>query len=136
MLPKQGNRPSEQRATAPCGTQVYDSERNLPQLDKRLALGQHLCKRYCSLLADVVVVEAARERGKQVSHPVQVHVSARVTAPNVAHGLLLLLCALEGGQVGHLHDRLGDNLGSLHIEFIASKAGRKVAHVRQPHDRT
>ena len=51
-------------------------------------------------------------------------------APKMRHrpmsrmGLLLLLCALEGGQVGHLHDRLGDNLGSLRSELIVSKAAR------------
>ena len=52
------------------------------------------------------------------------HVVKSVTSPNVAHGLLELLCALEGGQVGHLHDRLADNLGSLRFETIASKAAR------------
>ena len=65
-------------------TQLYNSRRSLPQRDESLALGQHLGERYCSLCLDTVLIEAARGRGKQVSHPVQVHAPAGVPAPNGA----------------------------------------------------
>ena len=39
------------------------TERDLPQRDERLALGQHLGELHCSLWTEPVVIEAATSKG-------------------------------------------------------------------------
>ena len=76
---------SQTRDIAQCRTagKIRNYERDLPQRDERL--GQPFGELNCSLCADVVKVEAASGRGKQVILPVQVQAPACVPEPNVAH---------------------------------------------------
>ena len=72
------------RDSAQCRTasKIRNYKRDLPQRDEQL--GQPLGELNCSLCADVVKVEAASGRGKQVILPVQVQAPACVPEPAVA----------------------------------------------------